>query len=128
LAELPELKLWYYLLIASRYIAIESGPHPSLTRSRSQNLLDLLKPTLCPTHLHDQIRRNPICRLARLFEASCLLDKIHTTLNSPTAENAFNTEELILTVQTLINFQTILNEEIGDGIHLYAGGLGLCNT
>ena len=35
-------------------------------------------------------------------------------------------EELILTIQTLINLQTILSEEIGDGIHLYAGGLGLC--
>jgi hypothetical protein len=37
-------------------------------------------------------------------------------------------EELILIVQTLINLQTIMNEEIGDGIRLYAGGLGLCHT
>jgi hypothetical protein len=83
---------------------------------------------MCPTHQHDQDRASPICRLARLFEASSLLDKIHTTLNSPTAEHAFNMEELILTVQTLINLQTILNEEIENRIHLYAGGLGLCNT
>jgi len=53
---------------------------------------------------------------------------MHTTLNNPTAEHAFNMGELILTVQTLINLETILTEEIGDGIHLYAGGLGLCNT
>ncbi|KAH6669808.1 hypothetical protein B0J14DRAFT_671429, partial [Halenospora varia] len=118
---------WCRILILDRYIAIESGPHPSLTRSRSQIFHDVLKPTICPTHLHDQDRTSPICRLARLFEASSLLDKIHTTLNSPTAEHALNVEELILTVQTLINLQTILNEEIGDGIHLYAGGLGLCN-
>ena len=57
-----------------------------------------------------------------------LLDKIHTTLNIPTAEHEFNTEELILTIQTLINIQAILNEEIGNRIHLYACGLGLCNT
>jgi len=36
-------------------------------------------------------------------------------------------EELILTVQTLIVLQTILNQEVDDGIHLYAGGLALCN-
>ncbi|KAK9252678.1 hypothetical protein V1507DRAFT_436037 [Lipomyces tetrasporus] len=118
--------IWCGILILDRYIAIESGPHPSLTRLRSQSLHDLLKPTLCPTHLHHQDRTNPICRLARLFEASSLLDKIHTTLNSPTAEHAF--KELISTVETLINLQTILNEEIGDGVQLYAGGLGLCNT
>ncbi|KAK9328270.1 hypothetical protein V1520DRAFT_328417 [Lipomyces starkeyi] len=119
---------WCGILILDRYIAVDSGPHPSLTRSRSQTLHDLLKSTLCLTNLHHQNRTNPICRLARLFEASSLLDKIHTTLNSPTAEHAFNMEELILTFQTLINLQTILNEEIGDGIHLYAGGLSLCNT
>ena len=107
---------------------MESGPHPSLTRSQSQFIHDALKPTMCPTHQHDQDRTSPICRLARLVEASSLLDKIHTTLNSPTAESAFNIEELILTVQTLVNLQTILSEEIGDGIHLYAGALGLCNT
>ncbi|KAF4631364.1 hypothetical protein G7Y89_g6759 [Cudoniella acicularis] len=119
---------WSGILILDRYIAIESGPHPSLTRSQSQFLHDVLKPTLCPTHQQDQDRTSPLCRLSRLFEASSLLDKIHTTVNSPTAEHAFNMDEVILTVQTLINLQTILDEEIGDGIHLYAAGLGLCNT
>jgi hypothetical protein len=36
-------------------------------------------------------------------------------------------EELILTVQTIINLQTILDEEAGDRSLLYQGGLGLCN-
>lgn len=36
-------------------------------------------------------------------------------------------EELFLTIQTITNLQTILNEEIGSGFHLYAGGWGLCN-
>ena len=113
--------------LSSRYIAVESGPHPSLTRSRFQSLLDILKPTICPTHQHDQDRTSSICRLARLFEASSLLDQSHTTTNIPTTEHANNLEELGMTVQTLINLRTILNEEIGDGIHLYASGLSLCN-
>ena len=83
---------------------------------------------MCPTHQPNQDQNNPIYRLSRLFEASSLLDKIHTTINSPTAEHALNLEELILTVQTLINLRTILTEEIGDGIHLYSSGLSLCNT
>lgn len=83
---------------------------------------------MCPAHQHDHSRTSPICSLSRIVEASSLLDKIHTTLNSPTVEHEFNTEELILTVQTLINLQTIVSGEIGDGIHLYSSGLGLCNT
>jgi hypothetical protein len=53
---------------------------------------------------------------------------MHNKLNSPTEELAFNMQELVLTVQALTNLQTILNEEIGDGIHLYSGGLDFCNT
>jgi hypothetical protein len=83
---------------------------------------------MCPAHQHGHNRTSPVCSLSRIFEASSLLDKIHTTLNSPTVEHEFNTEELILTVQTLINLQTIVSGEIGDGIHLYSSGLGLCNT
>lgn len=43
------------------------------------------------------------------------------------ADHAYNMEELILIVQTIINLETILNEEIGDGIQIYAGGLSLCD-
>ncbi|RFU34735.1 hypothetical protein B7463_g1620, partial [Scytalidium lignicola] len=118
---------WCGILALDRYIAIESGPHPSLTRSRSQSLHDVLKPTICPTNQHDQDQTSPIFRLSRLLQASSLLDKIHATINSPMADHPFNFDELILTIQTITNLQTILNEEIGDGIHLYAGGLGLCN-
>ncbi|EXJ82580.1 hypothetical protein A1O3_06393 [Capronia epimyces CBS 606.96] len=120
--------IWGGILILDRYIAVDSGPHPSLTRSRSQAIHDLLKPTLCPTHWHGQDPTDPICRLARLVEASFLLDKTHSILNSPTAEHTINIEELILTVQTIINLQTILGEEVKDGVHLYAGGLSLCNA
>jgi len=110
-----------------RYIAVESGPRSSVTNPRSQTIHDLLKPTLCPTHMHRQNRADPICRLARLVEGSSLLDKIHTTLNSPTVEHTFNIEEILLTVQALLNLQTILSEELGSKNLLYVGGLRLCN-
>ncbi|KAH8587724.1 hypothetical protein B0O99DRAFT_747318 [Bisporella sp. PMI_857] len=45
----------------------------------------------------------------------------------PLSRTRIDIEELILTVQTLIVLQTTLNQEVGDGIHLYAGGLNLCN-
>jgi hypothetical protein len=66
--------------------------------------------------------------LARLVEASSLLDRIHNTLNTPTAEHGINVEELILTVQAIINLQMVLDKEVGDGVWLYSGGLGLCNA
>ncbi|KAK9234997.1 hypothetical protein V1525DRAFT_452332 [Lipomyces kononenkoae] len=103
--------IWCGILILDRYTAVESGPHPSLTHSRSELLHDVLKPTICPTHQH----------------ASALLDRMHSTINNPTIEQVFNVEELLLTIQTITNLQTILNEEIGGGIHLYTGGWGLCN-
>jgi hypothetical protein len=117
-----------YILTGSRYIAVDSGPHPSLTQSRSESLHDMLKPTVCLTHERDQDRTSPICRFALFFEASSLLDKFHTTLNCPVGEKAFNMEELVLTVQTTINLQTIVNEDIGNGMHIYAAGFALCNT
>jgi len=107
-------------------MAAELGTHPSQTRSRTLLLNDLLKPSLCPTHFH-QDRKDPLIPLARLVEASNLLDKIHTTVNSPTTEKEFNIEEYILTIQTIINLQKILDQEIDGGIRLYAGGLALCN-
>ncbi|KAJ9614600.1 hypothetical protein H2200_002737 [Cladophialophora chaetospira] len=119
---------WCGILVLDRYIAAESGPRPPLTRSRTEWLQDLLKPSLCPTHEPDVDKSSPFCRFARLVEASSLLDKIHTTINSPTAEQVFNLEEVMLTVKTSINLQTILTEEVSAEEHLYSGGLGLCHT
>ncbi len=56
-----------------------------------------------------------------------MLDKIHTTINSPTSERMFNMEEMMLTVKTSTTLQTILAEEILAEDHLYSGGLGLCH-
>lgn len=122
------MKAWYRfrLIIASRYIAAESGPRSSLTRPRTEWLHSLLKPALCPTHEPTQDKSSPISRFSRLVEASSMLDKIHTTINNPTSEHVFNMEELMLTVKTSNTLQTILTEEILAEDHLYSGGLGLC--
>ena len=123
------MKPWrrFRLIIASRYIAAESGPRSSLTRSRTEWLHNLLKPALCPTHEPNQDKNSPLSRFARLVEASAILDKIHTTINSPTSEQIFNMEEVMLTVKTSITLQTILTEEILAEDHLYSGGLALCH-
>src|SRR3954452_12835112 len=95
-----------YLTIASRYIASDSGPRSSLTHSRTEWLHNLLKPALCPTHEPNQDKNSPVSRFARLVEPSAMLDKIHTTINSPTSEQIFNLEEVILTVKTTTTLQT----------------------
>jgi len=82
---------------------------------------------MCPIQKSHQDPTTTICRLARLIEASYLLDKVNTNLNSPAEEHAFSMDELILTIQTAVNLQTIIKEEIGDGVHLYSGGFALCN-
>jgi hypothetical protein len=60
-----------------------------------------------------------------------LLDKIHNaieTIDRPTPEVVFDKDELILTVKASVNLQTLLNEEIGDGIPLYSSGVAFCHT
>jgi hypothetical protein len=60
-----------------------------------------------------------------------LLDKIHNAIEAidrPTPEVIFDKDELILTVQALVNLQTLLNEEIGDGMPMYSGGVAFCHT
>ncbi|KAF2115878.1 hypothetical protein BDV96DRAFT_59676 [Lophiotrema nucula] len=120
--------IWCGILVLDRYIATESGPRSSLTRSRTAWLHNLLKPALCPTHEPNQDKNSPVSRFARLVEASAMLDKIHSTINSPTSEQTFNMEEVMLTVKTSISLQTLLTEEILAEDHLYSGGLGLCHT
>ena len=124
------MKPWggFRLTIASRYIAAESGPLSSLTRPRTERLHNFLKPSLCPTHELNQDKNSPVSHFARLVEASAMLDKIHTTIHSPTSEQIFNMEEVMLTVKTSIALQTILTKETLAEDHIYSGGLGLCHV
>ncbi|KAK4957081.1 hypothetical protein LTR10_005039 [Elasticomyces elasticus] len=119
---------WCGILVLDRYIAAESGPRSSLTRSRTERLHDLVKPAICPSLKPNQDRQSLYSRFARLVEASSLLDKMHTTISSPTSEQTFNMEEVMLTVKTSISLQTILSEEIPPEDHLYSAGLCLCHV
>ncbi|KAK5712459.1 hypothetical protein LTR15_012039 [Elasticomyces elasticus] len=119
---------WCGILVLDRYIAAESGPRSSLTRSRTERLHDLVKPAICPSLKPNQDRQSLYSRFARLVEASSLLDKMYTTISSPTSEQTFNVEEVMLTVKTSISLQTILSEEIPPEDHLYSAGLCLCHV
>jgi hypothetical protein len=56
-----------------------------------------------------------------------MLDKIHTTINSPTAEQVFNKEEVLLIVETSIALQQILADEVPTRDRIYSGGMTLLN-
>jgi hypothetical protein len=109
-----------------RYITIQSGHHPSLTRSLTKDVHDPNK-TSWPTRL-EKDTRSPLWRLSRTFEASTLLDNIHNVLHNPTSEQAFNVEEIGLLVETSYSLRTLLIEEVEDADEIYSGGLGLCDT
>ncbi|GFG25991.1 hypothetical protein IFM61606_05954 [Aspergillus udagawae] len=112
--------------ILDRYITIQSGHHPSLTRSLTKDVHDPNK-TSWPTRL-EKDTRSPLWRLSRTFEASTLLDNIHNVLHNPTSEQAFNVEEIGLLVETSYSLRTLLIEEVEDADEIYSGGLGLCDT
>ncbi|PVH74737.1 hypothetical protein DL98DRAFT_428900 [Cadophora sp. DSE1049] len=118
---------WRGIQALDRYVAVESGPYPTITGARTQFFHGLLKPTACMSQRHEENRTNPASTLARFSESSYLLDNVYTALHSPTYEEGFNIEEITLTVQTLSNLQTILIEETGDKLPLYNVGLSLCN-
>lgn len=104
-----------------RYIAIENGKWPPVTRGRTfPDLLLYVRSqaststsSLCPS-------------FSRLFEASNLLDKAHIALNEPTASYSFNMEEVILVVKTLSSFETLLYQEISEKSRLYGSDLTIC--
>ncbi|KAL2842084.1 hypothetical protein BJX68DRAFT_244937 [Aspergillus pseudodeflectus] len=112
--------------ILDRYVTIQSGHRPSLTRSLVKGIHDPNK-IPWPTGL-EKDTRSPLWQLARMFEASTLLDNIHNVLHNPTSERAFNVEEIGLLVETSYSLRTLLIEEVEDADQIYSGGLGLCHT
>jgi hypothetical protein len=56
-----------------------------------------------------------------------MLDKVHTAINSPTSEQIFNMEEVLLTVRTSISLQQILADEVQASDRIYSGGMALLN-
>lgn len=114
------------MLTYFRYITIQSGHRPSLTRSFTKGIHDT-DHVPWPTGL-DKDTRSPLWQLSRIFEASTLLDNIHNVLHNPTSEYAFNVEEIGLLVETSYSLRTLLIEEVEDADQIYSGGLGLCHT
>ncbi|KAL2832303.1 hypothetical protein BJY01DRAFT_101583 [Aspergillus pseudoustus] len=112
--------------ILDRYITIQSGPHPSLTRSLAENVHNS-KRILHPSG-REEDPTSPLWQFSRTFEASTLLDNIHNALHNPTSEQAFNIEEVLLLIETTNSLRAILAEEIADAEKIYSGGLALCNT
>jgi hypothetical protein len=108
-----------------RYITIQSGHRPSLTRFLAKGIHDTNK-IPWPNGL-EKDTRSSLWQLSRAFEASTLLDNIHNVLHNPTPEQAFNVEEIGLLVETSHSLRTLLLEEVEDADQIYSGGLGLCH-
>ncbi|PYH87096.1 hypothetical protein BO82DRAFT_299198 [Aspergillus uvarum CBS 121591] len=112
--------------ILDRYITMQSGHRPSLTRSSAKEINDT-------NHIPwatglEKDTRSPLWQLSRIFEASTLVDNIHNVLHNPTSEQAFNVEEIGLLVETSHSLRKLLLEEVEDADQIYSGGLGFCHT
>lgn len=77
-------------------------------------------PTITASH--------PYKPFSRLFEASKLLERVHTALHEPMLHHSFNLEEMKLIVKTLRSFEAVLHQEISEKSRLYAGCLIMCTV
>ncbi|GKZ48510.1 hypothetical protein AbraIFM66951_000581, partial [Aspergillus brasiliensis] len=117
--------LGWAIRILDRYITIQSGHQPSLTRSLAKGIHEPNK-IPWPTGI-EKDTKSPLWQLSRMYEALTLLDNIHNVLHNPTPEEAFNVEEIGLLVETSYSLRTLLIEEVEDADQIYSGGLGLCH-
>ncbi|PVH74506.1 hypothetical protein DL98DRAFT_499702 [Cadophora sp. DSE1049] len=108
------------IAIIDRYITVENNIWPSLTRGRSLLDQSRVRPYIT------SVTSNSNQAFSRVFEASSLLEKVHTTLHEPTKHQSFNVEELAVIVQTLKSFEAVLQQEIPERLKLYSGALVLC--
>ncbi|KAL7941284.1 hypothetical protein V8C42DRAFT_335296 [Trichoderma barbatum] len=124
-----ECMIWAAIKILDRYIAIESGEYPPVTRRIHKNepILPYSKLTdaICPAFLSHPF--SPQRQFLRLYEATNLLDKVHITIYEPTPRISFNLEEGALLVNTLTSLRTIILGEVPDDSKIYASGLLICN-
>jgi hypothetical protein len=112
----------YLLLIYSRYIAIENGRWPSVTRGRAFPGLPKTIPMETPLPISP-----PRHQFLRLFEASTLLEKVHVSIYEPVSERSFETEEVVLIAQTLSSLETVLYHEIPDKQKSFSSSLIFCS-
>lgn len=106
--------------IVSRYLAVENGKWPSVTRGRTV--------PECRNPFGGKNFEIVLSPFHRLFEASSHLDKVHTAIHEPTSQQSFNLEEAGLIVMTLNSFDTIVQHEIAGNSKLSSSGLALSST
>ncbi|KAH8819837.1 hypothetical protein F5884DRAFT_892822 [Xylogone sp. PMI_703] len=118
---------WCGVLIVDRYVAAERGKGLPVTRGRVVPQLpnfELPYP-FCSTLAASPF--TPLQQCLRLFEASNLLDKVHTAIHEPTQYRSFNLEEVWLIVKTLNSLDSIIQQEIPDKLKIYSGSLAICS-
>ncbi|KAH8588085.1 hypothetical protein B0O99DRAFT_747078 [Bisporella sp. PMI_857] len=113
--------VWCGTAILDRYIATENGKWPPLTRGRPFPLDSAIANPL-------NFQEQPSTAFSRLFEASILLDNIHTTLHQPTPQVSFNIEEVTTIVRTLTSFETVVTQETPEKSKLFSSCLILSST
>ncbi|KAL6880011.1 hypothetical protein HDV57DRAFT_498662 [Trichoderma longibrachiatum] len=124
-----ELTTWAAIKILDRYIAVECGESPPVTRRIYNNDPDLpyseLPFAVCPAL--SSVPLSPQRQFLRLYEATNLLDKVHLAFYEPTPRISFNLEEGALLVSTLSSLRTVILEEVPHESRIYSSGLHICN-
>ncbi|KAH6719566.1 hypothetical protein BKA61DRAFT_714205 [Leptodontidium sp. MPI-SDFR-AT-0119] len=113
--------MWWGIAILDRYIATENGKWPPVTRGRPV-------PPDCPIANPVHLQEHSSTAFSRLFEASILLDNVHTALHQPTSQVSFNIEEVTTIVRTLTSFETVITQGIPEKSKLFSSCLTLSNT
>ncbi|KAL6814371.1 hypothetical protein J3E69DRAFT_347124 [Trichoderma sp. SZMC 28015] len=120
---------WAAIKVMDRYIAIENGKYPPVSRRIHTNEPDLpyseLPFAVCPVFRSTPF--SPQRQFLRLYEATNLLDRVHLTIYEPTPRIAFNLEEGALLVNTLVSLRTVILGEAPEDSRIYASGLLICN-
>ncbi|KAM0145431.1 hypothetical protein ACHAQE_011285 [Botrytis cinerea] len=111
--------IWCGIMILDRYLAVENGKFPPVTRGRNipdyQNQFDR-NAEMVSSSFHGS------------FEASCLLDKVHIAIYEPTLEQSFNIEEITMILGALSSLQTIVAQDMVGKSRLSSSGLAFATT
>ncbi|KAF2799372.1 hypothetical protein K505DRAFT_265804 [Melanomma pulvis-pyrius CBS 109.77] len=113
-------ELWAAIMIVDRYVAVENGKWPSITRGRAV--------PGCNYPFSGKNLERRLSPFLRLYEASSHLDKVHMAVHEPTIQQSFNIEEVRLILMTLKSFDTIVEHEIAGTSKLSSSGLALAST
>ncbi|KAH7025571.1 hypothetical protein B0J12DRAFT_771660 [Macrophomina phaseolina] len=113
-------ELWRGIMVLDRYLAVEHGKWPPVTRGRTV--------PRCRVAFDGRNPEPAFSPLHSAFEASSHLDHAHTAIHEPTPQQSFNAEEAELIVMTLNSFKTVLEQQTAGSSKLSSTGLVLANT